>query len=147
MVVAPARDELEATLQPVKALNLTASYTWTPKADVTRSANAAQIGKQLTAVSEHRMSLWADYRFANGIRVGLGARYVGSNRGYNEAAPVKVPGYTLFDAMIGYDTGPWSLALNLRNLTDKTYIGSCLNATNCFYGDPRSVNATGAYRW
>ena len=32
-----------------------------------------------------------------------------------------VPAFTLFDAMLGYHTGPWRFALNLSNLADKTY--------------------------
>ena len=34
--------------------------------------------------------------------------------------------------MASYTTGPWSLALNVTNLFDKTYVGSC--TTGCFYG-------------
>ncbi|MDT1091284.1 TonB-dependent receptor domain-containing protein, partial [Pseudomonas aeruginosa] len=92
-----------------------AAYSWTPKADVTSSSRPSEIGKQMQAVPEHQLSLWADYRLAIGLKLGAGARYTGSTRGYGESAPVKVPGYTLFDAMIGYDFGLWRLAINARN--------------------------------
>lgn len=138
--------ELEATIQPVSRLNLTGSYAWTPKADVTASINASEIGKQLTAVPEHKLSLWADYRFLDGIKVGVGARYTGSNRGDGETAPAEVPAYTVFDAMVGYDFEHWSLALNVRNIGDKTYIANCAYSS-CYYGDPRKAIATATYRW
>lgn len=96
---------------------------------------------------EHQLSLWADYRFAIGLKLGAGARYTGSTRGYGESAPVKVPGYTLFDAMIGYDFGLWRLAINARNLTNKYYFGSNCDAYGCGAGETRRVVGTLTYRW
>ncbi|WP_157627445.1 TonB-dependent siderophore receptor [Variovorax boronicumulans] len=139
--------ELEATAEIASRLNLTASYSYTPRAIVTASANTSEIGKQATAVPRHRLSVWADYRFAGGVKVGLGARYTGSNYGDGEAAwPSKVPASTVFDAMLGYDIDRWSLALNLRNLTNKTYFANC-GYRNCYYGYPRTATATATYRW
>lgn len=138
--------EFEAALQPIANMNLTASYAWTPKADITASADPAEVGKQLTAVSRHRASLWADYRFESGFKLGAGVRYVGPNRGMLESAPKDVPGYALVDAMAGYDFGEWSVALNARNIADKTYIASCAYSS-CYYGEQRSVMATVSRRW
>lgn len=139
--------EFEATVQPVPRLNLTAAYSWTPKAIVTASSKPAEIDKQMTAVPKTRMSLWADYRFDGGFKMGLGARYTGANLGDGEMAPAKVPAFTLFDAMVGYDFARWSLALNVRNLANKTYLANCDAYGNCYYGDQRKVIATATYRW
>jgi iron complex outermembrane receptor protein len=139
--------ELEATTRPLPQLNLTAAYAWTPKADVTASVNAAEIGKQLTAVPRHRLSLWTDYRFGFGLKLGLGARHTGSNRGDGEVAPAQVPASTVFDALVAYDIGRWSLALNLRNLSDKTYFANCDAYGSCYYGEPRRATATATLRW
>ena len=138
--------ELEAVVTPMSNLNLTAAYAYTPKADVTKSEIPEEIGKQSTAVSEHRLSLWGDYRFAMGIKVGLGARYIGSTNGINESAIAKVPAYTLFDALVGYDIGRWSLALNMQNLTDKEYLTNC-GSISCYYGNQRRALMTATYRW
>ncbi|WCM94338.1 TonB-dependent siderophore receptor [Acidovorax sp. NCPPB 2350] len=138
--------ELEATTELLPRMNLTAAYSYTQRAIVTESVNASEIGKQATAVPRNRFSVWADYRFENGIKVGLGARYTGSTRGENEASPARVPSATLYDAMVGYDFQQWSLALNLRNLTDKNALTNC-GATVCYYGAPRSVIATATYRF
>lgn len=138
--------ELEAVFQPMPSVNVITAYTWMPKAEVTASSNAATIGKQLTPVSEHLLSLWGDYRFDFGLKLGLGARYVGSHRGYSETAPRPVPDYTLVDALISYDLGSWTMAINARNLTDKEYVATCSGA-NCSYGETRNVMATGTYRW
>ena len=87
-------------------------------------------------------------RFLNRIKVGMGARYAGSTRGNGGITPVKVPSFTLVDAMIGYDIESWSLALNIRNLTNKTYLSNCDGqAQTCYYGDQRTAVATATYRW
>ncbi len=140
--------ELEATTQPIARMNLTAAYSYTQRAIVTQSANPDQIGKQNTAVPRNQLALWADYRLPANVKVGLGARYVGSTNGNGGTTPVKVPAYTLVDAMVGYDIEHWSLALNVRNLTNKTYLSNCDGgAQTCFYGDQRTVTATATYRW
>lgn len=140
--------ELEATLRPLPQMNLTTAYTWTPNAEVTESANAIRIGKQANNVHRHQLAIWSDYRFASGWKIGIGARHLGSSRGANEAAPLPIPAYTLFDMLIGYDFGRWALALNARNLSDKTYVANCNGSgTSCSYGEPRRVTMTAAYRW
>lgn len=139
--------ELEASFQPVQRMNVVAAYTWTPDADVTASSNPDQIGKQLVGTPRNQVSLWGDYRIGNGLKVGLGVRFVGSTHGANESAPAKIPSYTLFDAMLGYDFERWSLALNARNLTDRIYVGRNCDAYSCGYGQRRSLVATATYRW
>ncbi|MGJ7529651.1 TonB-dependent siderophore receptor [Variovorax sp. GB1P17] len=138
--------ELEASFQPVPRMNITAAYTYTPKAVVTASSTPSEIGKQMQAVSRNQVSVWADYRFATGVKVGLGARFMGSNHGYQQSTTVPVPSYTVFDALVGYDFERWSLALNLRNLGNTTYIANC-SSGSCYYGEPRKVLATATYRW
>ncbi|WP_232310986.1 TonB-dependent siderophore receptor [Herbaspirillum autotrophicum] len=138
--------ELEAAFQPTPRINVVAAYTFTPKAEVTASSTVTDIGKQMQAVSRNQASLWTDYRFPFGLKLGAGARYIGSNHGYAESASIPVPAYTVFDALVEYDLQRWNLALNLRNLTNKTFISNC-SAGSCRYGDLRKVFATATYRW
>ncbi|MFC7286674.1 TonB-dependent siderophore receptor [Herminiimonas glaciei] len=138
--------ELEATFQPIPHMNIVAAYTYTPKADVTASSTPSEIGKQMQAVSRDQVSVWSDYRFTSGIKVGLGARFTGSNYGYQESAAAKLPSYTILDGLLAYDFQRWSLALNMRNLTNKTFISNC-SSGSCRYGDMRKVIATATYRW
>jgi iron complex outermembrane recepter protein len=140
--------ELEMLIQPVRNLNLMAAYTWTPTGEVTASAVPSEVGKAANAIREHQFSLWSDYRLAGGVKIGLGARYMGSTWGTNESAPEKIPAYTLLDGMVGYEVGSWTLALNGRNLTDKDYVANCAGGgTHCSYGERRKVIATATYRW
>lgn len=138
--------ELEAIVEPLRNLNLTLAYAWTPTAEVTASSTPTEIGVNTNGVSKHTGSLWADYRFAAGFKVGLGARYNSSNHGIADAASATVPAYTIVDALLSYDFGAWDLKLNIRNLTNKTYFASC-GYGNCYYGDQRRMNFTISHRW
>ncbi|MDI1363233.1 TonB-dependent siderophore receptor [Methylotenera sp.] len=139
--------ELEANLQPIDRLNVVAAWTWTPEANVIRNpANPSSVGKQANPVPLHQISLWTDYQWLSGIKAGLGLRYVGSTKGVDESAPKALSAYTLVDAMLGYTTGQWELALNARNLTDKEFISNC-DASQCYYGDMRSVIGSLTYKF
>ena len=54
---------------------------------------------------------------------------------------------TLLDAMVSYDAGPWRLAFNVVNLTDKVQITQCLARGDCFYGQRRTFAVTGTHRF
>ena len=140
--------EVEAVARPFDGLNFTAAYAWTPKAEYISSVNPDQIGKQATPVPEHQVSLWADQLFGDGFNIGLGVRYTGPTRGFNEAAPAEIPSRTLLDALVAYDFGRWRLAVNVHNLTDEEDVTSCNGSgSRCYYGSPRRVIASANYRW
>lgn len=139
--------ELEAIVEPMPQMNVTLAYTWQPKVEVSESSNGAEIGKQLQGVPKHQGSAWMDYRFALGFKIGLGVRYIGSTHGYLEGASREVPDYALLDALLGYEFGHWELALNARNLTDKTTLASNCNSGDCQYNGRRKLTASAIYRW
>jgi iron complex outermembrane receptor protein len=138
--------ELEALIQPTRTSHLTLAYSCTPKAEVTRSAIAEEIGLNTEGVSRHSLSLWFDQRLGPGWTAGLGLRRTGANRGIGQTALARVPAHTLADAALGYDSGDWALRLNVRNLADKTYFASCGYGT-CNFGEQREVNLTATYQW
>ena len=139
--------ELEAAFEPMPRFNVVLAYSWTPSAKVVSDSNPDRIGKQLVGTPRNQVSAWADYRFGNGVKAGLGVRFMGSTHGANGTAPAKIPSYTVFDAMLGYDFEHWALALNARNLTDRIYLGRNCDAYSCGYGERRSLVATATYRW
>ncbi len=71
-------------------------------------------------------------------------RYVGNYPDVN-GTEAPVPAATLVDAMLGYTTGPWELALNLANLGDKLTLACEFGS--CTYGEGRRVTASVAYHW
>lgn len=100
----------------------------------------------LDAVPEHQAAAWARRSFSLGglgsFVAGLGVRYFDAFR--HGIAPT-VPELTLFDAMLAWNPGPWSLTLNASNLEDETYVSTCLPRGDCFYGARRTVSLSVAY--
>ncbi len=141
--------ELEAVGNITDQLALRASYTFS-KVETTKSLDKSVIGKRLPATPRHMASLWADYSFTgplDGLKVGSGVRYIGSSYGdATNTSSMKVPAYTLVDAMVSYDINKsWQVQVNASNLTDKTYVSAC--DYWCYYGEGRNVNAKVSYRW
>lgn len=141
--------ELEAVANPLPGLKLLASHT-VYDIFVSADLNAALIDKVPTNTPRQLTSGWADYTIQSGALTGLGfgggVRYVGSSFADN-ANTLAVPAYVLGDAAIHYEWQNWRWALNVSNLTDKIFVGSCSSPTACFYGDRRRITASVAYKW
>lgn len=137
--------EFEARASLTRQLKMVASFT-VLDAKVTSSRNSLELGKQPTRTARRTAALWLDYRFANpelqGWSIGGGVRYVGkvpadaANTAFN-------PAYTLVDAALRYDRGPYSFALNATNLTDRRYV----SGLGQFFGQGRTLQAKATYRW
>jgi iron complex outermembrane recepter protein len=116
-------------------------------------ANYAQIhavnavtGRRLSSIPEKTASAWGQHRLDNGWRFGAGARITGNVTG-NLGAPV-VPPVTLFDLMVGYETGPWDLRFDVKNADDTIYVSWCRGLNqDCGYGERRRAAMTARYRF
>lgn len=148
--------EAEARLRPIEQVNVIASYTYMDveySKDFTGAAGVNNRGNTPNAVARNMASLWADYTFdlgpLAGLQVGGGARYFGKSWADAENT-LRIPSYTLYDAMLGYDLSRVGLQgvgvrLNLNNLTDETYVAACNSLNQCYYGEERNVMATVTY--
>lgn len=122
-------------------------------------------------IPEWQASSFLSYDFADsagdtalgGLSLGGGFRYVGGSFGSSSYKVVnsvttfemfKTKGFTLVDAMIGYDLGNasptlegLSLAVNAQNLFNKKHIASCFFTNSCYFGASRSVTGSLRYKW
>ncbi|MBH5369986.1 TonB-dependent siderophore receptor [Bradyrhizobium glycinis] len=141
--------ELEAVANVMPGLKVIASHT-VFDIFVSRDLNSALIGKAPTNTPSQLTSGWADYTIQSGPLAGLGfgggIRYVGKSYADNMNT-LEVPAYLLGDAAVHYEWQGWRYALNVSNVTDKTFVGSCSSPTACFYGDRRRVTASVSYKW
>lgn len=102
-------------------------------------------GVPFASIPERQISTWFQYEPTTGAlagyRLGFGARYVDENQSNALASGVKVvtDGYLIADLMLGYETERWDASINVRNLTDEEYYGTCLARGDCFPGELRSV--------
>jgi iron complex outermembrane receptor protein len=140
--------ELEGTARLNDNLSLNGSYSYTDARYT--SANDASLGKQVLLVPPNQFSVLADYTVSSGrlagFGFGAGVRYVGYSWG-DPTDAVKVPSYTLVDAIAHYDLPHWHIALNANNLLDHVYIATCYSLESCNYGSRRTVYFTVARRW
>lgn len=80
-----------------------------------------------------------------GVTVGGGVRYIGAS--WDGTDTIRTPDYTLFDAMVRYETGPWRLQVNASNLFDKRHVTTCLARGDCFLGIGRTVLGSVTYKF
>lgn len=140
--------ELEARAELSKQFWLTASFT-ALNMKILSSAIPEEVGNTPILTPKQTGSLWLDYAASGsggqGLSVGGGLRYTGKR--YNDGANSSFEkGYTVADAAIRYDTGPWRFALNVSNLFDKDYL-SGRSYGSYFRGAERNVILTAKYRW
>lgn len=139
--------ELEGIASFDSGLDLIASYTLLDM-EITESVNPVEVGKQPAQVPEHKLSVWADYRMANGFGIGGGVRYNGEQYG-DTANTLEVPDSTLFDLAFYYDWGKYQFALNVQNVTDEEYVATCFvrGGNFCTFGQGRTIAGNLRYRW
>ena len=137
--------ELEVITRVTPDLDLIGAYAYL-NATVESGDNA---GKRVETVPEQQASLWAKYRLTalglQGVTVGGGVRYIGES--WDGTDTIRTPDYTLFDAMIRYETGPWRFQVNASNLADKRHVTTCLSRGDCFFGIGRTVLGSATYRF
>lgn len=127
-------------------------------------------GKRVDGVPKHLASLWAIYGFDSGMFKGLsfggGVRYVGASEsngvdinlvdiGGGTMIPVagadvkvKTPSFTLFDAMIAYETEDWRWQITGQNLADKYHVVSCsVYRGDCGVGQARTIITGFTYKF
>jgi iron complex outermembrane receptor protein len=137
--------ELEVLTRVTPDLDLIGAYAYV-NAIVESGDNA---GKRVETVPEHQASLWAKYRLTalglRGVTIGGGVRYIGES--WDGTDTIRTPDYTLFDAMIRYETGPWRFQVNASNIADKRHVTTCLARGDCFFGIGRTVLGSMTYKF
>lgn len=135
--------ELDAHANLTRNIDLIANYAYTHA----RTSDAVSSDRYIAEVPAHVASGWLRYSFdagpLRGFSVGGGLRYVGES--HDELGLLDVPSVTLLDAMVAYETGRWRVALNGTNITDETYIASCLSRGDCWYGSRATVVGSVTY--
>ncbi|MFP5512492.1 MAG: TonB-dependent siderophore receptor [Alphaproteobacteria bacterium] len=145
--------ELEGRLQLTESLKLLAGYSHTDV--IYKSSPNGKRGNTPPQIPRHMASLWAEYSVLggalNGLSIGAGARYVGQSWA-DSANTTRVPSYTVADLSLRYDMEALGLRgtevrVNANNLFDRSYVASCLELSNCYFGERRNVTATLSHKF
>ncbi len=141
--------ELETTATLADGFKATGAFT-AYQVENTKDLNTTILGKVPVAVPERLASLFLDYTIPDGrwqgIGFGAGERFVGQSYA-DQLNQYKVPDYWLTDAALHYERDGYRAAINVQNLLDRTYVGSCSSIDACFYGDRRRITASLSYTW
>ncbi|WP_170937059.1 MULTISPECIES: TonB-dependent siderophore receptor [Rhodomicrobium] len=150
--------EIEAVIDFDNGWRVLGAYNYWD-AEITKDATPANnVGNRPERIPEQLASIWLDYTFRTGMFKGLGlgagVRYFGDTFG-DAANLYDVPSNTLVDAAIRYQWDNWQLALNVLNVLDDDYIGTCgaVSLTGadpyeyCSYGQGRNATVKLGYRW
>ena len=137
--------EVEARTEIYRGLNFIGAFTYND-VKVTKSEDGFE-GNMPIRVPNTTTSGWLDYNFSalniswlKGFGIGGGVRYVG--RVFNDDANTSTtPSFTLFDAVVRYDHGPWRFFVNANNIFNEKYF-SASSGGNFFRGTERVVIGT-----
>jgi iron complex outermembrane receptor protein len=151
--------EIEAARILPDNYTITVAYSHL-KARTGYNTDPLQVGLPISAVPEDTASIWGEKRFELGddlaVRVGVGVRYMGHTDeavAFYDINPdgalerLRTPGFTLVDALLGFEWSRWSFDLNATNLFDKKYYAQCSVRSACSFGYQRNVMGTLAYRF
>lgn len=141
--------ELEGVARINERFSVNGSVTYM-QSEVTKTTRATELGKWLRETPRVQASLIADYTFQTGALAGFGAgfgvRHLGKTYGDRDNL-WGADSYTLYDAILHYDRGPWRLSINANNVFNDTYLSNCASLNQCYYGKLRTVFATLTKRW
>lgn len=144
--------EVEARAELLPGLNMIGTFTY-HGVTVTKSTDVDQ-GKMPIQVPNAMASGWLDYSFGNlgvpdwmkGLGIGGGVRYVG--RIFNDLENTSTTAsYTLFDAMLRYDYGPWIFIMNASNIFNNDYLSYNNPGSRVYPGLERTVVGTLKFRF
>lgn len=132
--------EVSVDAKPTDQLRVSLNYAYSDRAKFLIDNSLA--GKDIRNVAKHNVAVWGDYDFKGALErlhAGVGVTYVGDRWG-NDRNQFVLPSYTLVDLNARYDvTEKVQVAVNLKNLFDKTYYTGSLEHRSVLIGQPRTV--------
>jgi iron complex outermembrane receptor protein len=106
------------------------------------------IGNHPQGVPAYMANLWSTYTFSvagiSGFQVGAGVNY--RDKTYSDPTNLNsVPAYIIGNAMVGWESPKWRVALNVKNITNERYFIAA-NGAGGLVGEGLSAFLTIAYR-
>jgi iron complex outermembrane recepter protein len=141
--------EMNLGVRPFNGMSIIGNGVWMdPQTKANNVATNAVLGitrsvygSRPVGVATHMASLWSTYTIqtglARGLMFGFGLTYKGDTFA-DSLNLLRVPSYVVFDAAVSYRVKKLDLAVNIRNLTNKTYFTNPTFA-GALPGDPLSA--------
>ncbi|WP_254772695.1 TonB-dependent receptor [Nitrosospira multiformis] len=144
--------EVSLAFRPIAGLSIIGNGVWMDPETLSKAVARNNVlfapgefrsiaGNRPVGVATNMGSLWTTYQvqsgLARGVMLGFGVTYKGDS--FADALNLlRVPSYVVYDAMASYRVKNLEVAVNVRNLTDKTYYTNPTFA-GALPGDPLSA--------
>lgn len=144
--------EVSLAFRPIAGLSIIGNGVWMDPETLSKARARNNVlfapgefrsiaGNRPVGVATNMGSLWTTYQIqsglARGVMLGFGVTYKGDS--FADALNLlRVPSYVVYDAMASYRVKNLEVAVNVRNLTDKTYYTNPTFA-GALPGDPLSA--------
>ena len=145
-------DGIEVTVSgsPLKKLDFLAGYSMLD-AEIRKSntvSNGVRLeGKAPQLTPRNSGNLWLTYQLPRGFRVGFGG-YARSKSFTSPNNLVTLPGYARLDASLSWRSEKhYEIALNLKNLTNRSYFETAHSDAQIMPGAPINGSVSFRYRW
>jgi len=102
-------------------------------------------GKRPRNTPNATANLWTTYKLTDEFTVGGGLNYIGK-RYAGDGNTTYLPSYTVYNAMLGYETRQYKVQLNLNNLFNKTYYDGAYPG-HAQFGTPREAQLTVGFKY
>lgn len=137
--------ELELSGEVADNLRVIANYAYND-AEIVDDPDPSLEGAPKENAPKHKATVWARYDLNGDWGIGAGAEYVDERHTFEPT--LQLPAYTLFNAAVYYEPSEdLELALQVKNLTDKTHWTGGYYYGRVYPGEPRSVSVTANYRF
>jgi len=130
--------EIEVIGNVTDRLRFSGNYAYN-SIEVTEDSNPDRIGETFPNAPENQAAFWASYDFLNEqFSIAGGPTFVGERETFS--SPPNLPSYTRLDASFTYRYQPFTVRLNIDNLTDEQYITGGFGGRNGgLPGSPRNI--------
>ncbi len=121
------------------SMDLAASYSYTD-AEITKEEIYPEVeGNAPPQIAKHKATLWTNFYPTEKLKLNAGVRYIGGTE-LDRRNIDTLPSVTLLDLGGEYYVNDWlSIGASVNNVTDETYVSSCYDISNCWYGPERQV--------
>lgn len=146
--------ELAANWQAAENIDVFANYTYAEAKFREGSYNGVDVtGKNVPLVPRHALNLGMFWRLNPTTHLSADAKYIGEQYFDNDQSNTfgrKMPSYTVVNAKLSHDMGPWRLAAMVKNLFNEKYFSYGIKSGASYSAYPeaeRTVFVSAEYRF
>ncbi|SDB82965.1 TonB-dependent receptor [Acinetobacter boissieri] len=140
--------EISTVGQITNKLSVLAGYAYLDSKITKSVLSAVPVGNTAALSPTSAANIWVKYTFDDNWYAAIGGRAQTSQYA-SSANKLKLPGYTVANASVGYNTEHYDIGLNINNIFDRHYFASAhgLSDQGALIGNPVNAQLSLRYRF